>query len=63
MRAHWRDTDEQAESYGTFTQEPTRPELERFFFLPWPVVVYLAERRCRRRWLRCCRSRWGIAAA
>lgn len=26
-------TDEQAESYGTFTQEPTRPELERFFFL------------------------------
>jgi hypothetical protein len=26
-------TDEQAESYGTFQQEPTRPELERFFFL------------------------------
>jgi TnpA family transposase len=26
-------TDEQAESYGTFAQEPTRPELERFFFL------------------------------
>ena len=26
-------TDEQAESYGTFTQEPTRPELERVFFL------------------------------
>lgn len=26
-------TDEQAEAYGTFTQAPTRPELERFFFL------------------------------
>jgi Domain of unknown function (DUF4158) len=26
-------TDEQAEEYGTFTQVPTRPELERFFFL------------------------------
>ncbi|MFI6031628.1 DUF4158 domain-containing protein [Amycolatopsis magusensis] len=26
-------TDEQAESYGTFGQDPTRPELERFFFL------------------------------
>jgi TnpA family transposase len=26
-------TDEQAESYGTFRVEPTRPELERFFFL------------------------------
>lgn len=26
-------TDEQAEAYGTFAQEPTRPELERFFFL------------------------------
>jgi hypothetical protein len=26
-------TDEQAEAYGTFTEEPTRPELERFFFL------------------------------
>ncbi len=26
-------TDEQAESYGTFRVEPTRPEFERFFFL------------------------------
>jgi hypothetical protein len=26
-------TDEQAEAYGTFSQVPTRPELERFFFL------------------------------
>jgi TnpA family transposase len=26
-------TDEQAEAYGTFTEVPTRPELERFFFL------------------------------
>ncbi|MER0479516.1 DUF4158 domain-containing protein [Streptomyces sp. Edi2] len=26
-------TDEQAASYGKFNEEPTRPELERFFFL------------------------------
>lgn len=26
-------TDEQADSYGTFKEVPTRPELERFFFL------------------------------
>ncbi|MFI6333212.1 transposase [Micromonospora chersina] len=26
-------TDELAEAYGKFTEEPTRPELERFFFL------------------------------
>lgn len=26
-------SDEQAEAYGTFAEEPTRPELERFFFL------------------------------
>ncbi|MDX3134584.1 DUF4158 domain-containing protein [Streptomyces europaeiscabiei] len=26
-------TDEQAEAYGAFTEVPTRPELERFFFL------------------------------
>ncbi|MEU0254225.1 hypothetical protein ABZ299_17345 [Streptomyces sp. NPDC006184] len=26
-------TDEQAEGYGKFAEEPTRPELERFFFL------------------------------
>ncbi|MGW9657866.1 DUF4158 domain-containing protein [Streptomyces albidoflavus] len=25
-------TDEQAASYGKFNEEPTRPELERFFF-------------------------------
>ena len=27
-------TDEQAEAYAAFRGEPTRPELERFFFLP-----------------------------
>ncbi|ASQ96463.1 hypothetical protein [Streptomyces sp. 11-1-2] len=26
-------SDEQAEAYGAFAEEPTRPELERFFFL------------------------------
>lgn len=26
-------TDEQAEPYGKFADEPTRPELEQFFFL------------------------------
>lgn len=26
-------SDEQAEAYGTFAEEPTSPELERFFFL------------------------------
>ncbi|MEU7260545.1 DUF4158 domain-containing protein [Streptomyces rimosus] len=26
-------SDEQAEAHGTFAEEPTRPELERFFFL------------------------------
>ena len=26
-------TDEQAEAYGRFVEEPTRPELERFFYL------------------------------
>lgn len=26
-------TDERAEAYGRFSEEPTRPELERFFFL------------------------------
>jgi hypothetical protein len=26
-------TDDQAEAYGKFAEEPTRPELERFFFL------------------------------
>jgi TnpA family transposase len=34
-------TDEQAEVYGKFTEEPTRPELERFFFLDdedWKLI-------------------------
>jgi hypothetical protein len=26
-------SDEQAQAYGSFAEEPTRPELERFFFL------------------------------
>ncbi|GGR38627.1 hypothetical protein GCM10010219_49700 [Streptomyces netropsis] len=26
-------TDEQADAYGKFAEEPTRPEPERFFFL------------------------------
>jgi len=26
-------TDEQVAAYGKFAEEPTRPELERFFFL------------------------------
>nr|WP_162257876.1 MULTISPECIES: DUF4158 domain-containing protein [unclassified Kitasatospora] len=26
-------TDDQAEAYGRFVEEPTRPGLERFFFL------------------------------
>lgn len=33
MRHTEREEDEQAEAYGTFSQVPTRPELERFFFL------------------------------
>ncbi|WTA41281.1 DUF4158 domain-containing protein (plasmid) [Streptomyces sp. NBC_00846] len=32
-------TDEQAEAYGTFTEVPTRPELERFFFLDDDAVI------------------------
>jgi hypothetical protein len=27
-------TDDQAEAYGKFVEEPTRPELKRFFFHP-----------------------------
>ncbi len=38
-------TDEQAESYGTFTQEPTRPELERFFFLDDEDLRLIGKRR------------------
>ncbi|WP_406167417.1 hypothetical protein [Streptomyces sp. NBC_00996] len=29
-------TDEQAEAYGKFAEEPTRPELERLFHLDAP---------------------------
>ncbi|WNI34582.1 DUF4158 domain-containing protein (plasmid) [Streptomyces sp. ITFR-6] len=38
-------TDEQAEAFGKFTEEPTRPELERFFFLD-DVDRDLIARRC-----------------
>jgi len=38
-------TDEQAEAYGTFAEEPTRPELERFFFLDDEDRKLIAKRR------------------
>nr|WP_256122625.1 DUF4158 domain-containing protein [Streptomyces sp. LUP47B] len=38
-------TDEQAEAYGTFAEEPTRPELERFFFLDDVDRDLIARRR------------------
>lgn len=38
-------TDEQAEAYGTFTAVPTRPELERFFFLDDDDRDLIARRR------------------
>ncbi|MEU6657538.1 DUF4158 domain-containing protein [Streptomyces sp. NPDC046821] len=38
-------TDEQAEAYGTFTAAPTRPELERFFFLDDDDRDLIARRR------------------
>ncbi len=38
-------TDEQAEAYGKFTEEPTRPELERFFFLDDEDRKLIAKRR------------------
>ncbi len=38
-------TDEQAEAYGTFTEVPTRPELERFFFLDDDDCDLIALRR------------------
>jgi Domain of unknown function (DUF4158) len=38
-------TDEQAEAYGKFAEEPTRPELERFFFLDDEDQKLIAKRR------------------
>lgn len=38
-------TDEQAEAYGRFAEEPTRPELERFFFLDDEDRDLIAKRR------------------
>jgi hypothetical protein len=38
-------TDEQAEAYGQFAEEPTRPELERFFFLDDVDRDLIARRR------------------
>lgn len=38
-------TDEQAEAYGKFAEEPTRPELERFFFLDDEDRKLIAKRR------------------
>lgn len=38
-------SDEQAEAYGTFAEEPTRPEQERFFFLDDVDLDLIALRR------------------
>lgn len=38
-------TDEQAEAYGKFAEEPTKPELERFFFLDDEDLKLIAKRR------------------
>jgi TnpA family transposase len=38
-------TDEQATAFGAFTDEPTRPELERFFFLDDEDRKLIAKRR------------------
>ncbi|MEU7407450.1 DUF4158 domain-containing protein, partial [Streptomyces sp. NPDC044948] len=38
-------TDEQATSYGKFNEEPTQPELERFFFLDDEDRKLVAKRR------------------
>ncbi|OHV28661.1 hypothetical protein BCD49_37730 [Pseudofrankia sp. EUN1h] len=40
-------TDEQAEGYGKFTEVPTRPEMERFFFLDDVDRDLIALRRTR----------------
>ncbi|GAA0951873.1 hypothetical protein GCM10009576_074080 [Streptomyces rhizosphaericus] len=44
-------TDEQAEAYGTFSEVPTRPELERFFFLDDDDCDLIALRRTDAHWL------------
>lgn len=38
-------TDERGEAYGKFAEEPTRPELERFFFLHDEDLKLIAKRR------------------
>jgi hypothetical protein len=38
-------TAEQAEAYGKFTEEPTRPELERFFYLDDVDRALIGKRR------------------
>lgn len=38
-------TDEQAEAYGKFGEDPTRPELERFFYLDDVDRKLIAKRR------------------
>jgi hypothetical protein len=38
-------TDEQAEAYGKFAEEPTRPELERFFYLDDVDRALIGKRR------------------
>jgi len=38
-------TDEQAAAYGSFQEVPTRPELERFFFLDTDDLDLIALRR------------------
>lgn len=38
-------TDEQAEAYGKFAEEPTPPELERFFFLDDEDRYLISKRR------------------
>jgi TnpA family transposase len=44
-------TDEQAAAYGRFVEEPTRPELERFFFLDDMDRDLIALRRTKARQL------------